>query len=180
MFKYYKEQVKTIRENDPAIKTNFEVLLYPSFKALLYYKIAHKLFLKKHYFLARLISEKGKRKTGIEIHPGAKIGKNLFIDHGSSVVIGETAIVGDNVKIYHEVTLGGVGNSKGKRHPTIEDNVLIGAGAKILGDVTIRKNTKVGANSVVLNDTPENSTVVGVKARIVKINGKKVKRNEIS
>ena len=118
--------------------------------------------LKKHYFLARLISEKAKRKTGIEIHPGAKIGKRLSIDHGFGVVIGETAIIGDNVTIYHGVTLGGTGKEKGKRHPTIENNVMIGASAKVLGNIVIGNNVKIGANSVVLKDISDNSTVVGI------------------
>ena len=126
--------------------------------------------LKKHYFLARLISEKAKRKTGIEIHPGAKIGKRLFIDHGFGVVIGETAIIGDNVTIYHGVTLGGTGKEKGKRHPTIENNVMIGASAKVLGNIVIGENSKIGAGAIVLNDIPKNVTAVGVPAKIVKTN----------
>ena len=147
-----------------------EVLLYPSFRVILRYRVAHKLYLKKHYFLARLISEKAKRKTGIEIHPGAKIGKRLFIDHGFGVVIGETAIIGDNVTIYHGVTLGGTGKEKGKRHPTIENNVMIGASAKVLGNIVIGENSKIGAGAIVLNDVPKNVTAVGVPAKIVKTN----------
>lgn len=165
MFKYIKSEIKNIREKDPAIKSNLEVFLYPSFKALIYYKIAHFLFLRKHYFLARLLSERAKRRTGIEIHPGAIIGKNVFIDHGMGVVIGETAIVGDNVVIYHGVTLGGTQNIKTKRHPTILDNVMIGAGAKVLGNITIGANSKIGANAVVTKDIPANSTVVGIPGK---------------
>lgn len=166
--KYIKDQIKLIRKKDPAIKSNIEVLLYPSFKAMIYYKISHYLYLKKHYFLARYLSERCKRKTLIEIHPGAKIGNNFFIDHGAGVVIGETAIIGDNVLIYHGVTLGGVSSTKTKRHPTIGNNVVIGAGAKVLGDILIGDNVKIGANAVVLNDVDNNNTVVGVPAKMVK------------
>ena len=126
---YVKEEIALIRERDPAIKSNMEVFLYPSFKAILKYRMAHKLYLKKHYFLARWISQRSARKTGIEIHPGATIGRGFFIDHGHGVVIGETAIVGDNVTLYQGVTLGGTGKETGKRHPTIGDNVMISAGA---------------------------------------------------
>lgn len=170
LIKYIKGEIEVIREKDPAIKSNFEVFLYPSFKAILYYKVSHYLYLKKYYFLARYISEKAKRKTGIEIHPGAIIGKNLFIDHGMGVVIGETAEIGDNVTIYHGVTLGGTGKDKGKRHPTIKDNVMIGAGAKLLGSIIIGENVKIGAGAVVLNNTPKNTTIVGIPAKVVKTN----------
>lgn len=163
--KFIKEQIATIKKNDPAIKTRFEAILYPSFRAQLYYKISHFLYKRKHYFLARFISEFAKRKTGIEIHPGAIIGKNLFIDHGMGVVIGETSIIGNNVIMYHGVTLGGTGKDKGKRHPTIEDNVIIGCGAKVLGNITIGKNSKIGANAVVLKDVLKNTTVVGIPAK---------------
>lgn len=166
--KFIKEQIKTIKKNDPAIHSIFEVFLYPSFKAQLFYKISHFFYKRKLYFLARHISEKAKRKTGIEIHPGATIGKNLFIDHGFGVVIGETTIIGNNVIIYHGVTLGGTGKKKGKRHPTIGNNVLIGCGAKILGNITINDNVKIGANAVVLNDIPKNVTAVGIPAKIIK------------
>ena len=142
--------------------------MYPSFKIMIYYKIAHYLYLKKHYIMARYISEKGKRITGIEIHPGAIIGSNLFIDHGVGVVIGETAIIGDNVTMFHGVTLGGTGKDKGKRHPTIGNNVFIGSGAKILGNITIGDNVKIGANAVVLKDIDANSTVVGIPGIKVK------------
>ena len=171
---FIKEQVKLIKDKDPAINSLMEVFLYPSFKSLIYYKLAHYFYIKKHYFIARYLSEKSKRKTGIEIHPGAIIGKNLFIDHGVGVVIGETAIIGDNVTIFHGVTLGGVGNQKGKRHPTIGNNVLIGSGAKILGNIKIGDNVKVGANAVVLDSICNNATVVGIPGKIVKINDKKI------
>ena len=168
-----KEEVQVIQERDPAIKSPMEVLLYPSFQVMLRYRIAHKLYLKKHYFLARWISQKAARKTGIEIHPGATIGKGLFIDHGSGVIIGETAIIGDNVTLYQGVTLGGTGKETGKRPPTLEDNVMVSAGAKILGSFTIGENSKIGAGSVVLKPVPANCTVVGVPGRIVKRDNKK-------
>ena len=168
-----KEEVRVIQERDPAIKSPMEVLLYPSFQVMLRYRVAHKLYLKKHYFLARWISQKAARKTGIEIHPGATIGKGLFIDHGSGVIIGETAIIGDNVTLYQGVTLGGTGKETGKRHPTLEDNVMVSAGAKILGSFTIGENSKIGAGSVVLKPVPPNCTVVGVPGRIVKRDNKK-------
>ncbi len=168
-----KEEVRVIQERDPAIKSPMEVLLYPSFQVMLRYRIAHKLYKKKHYFLARWISQKAARKTGIEIHPGATIGKGLFIDHGSGVIIGETAIIGDNVTLYQGVTLGGTGKETGKRHPTLEDNVMVSAGAKILGSFTIGENSKIGAGSVVLKPVPPNCTVVGVPGRIVKRDNKK-------
>lgn len=166
--KFIKEQIKTIKKNDPAIHSIFEVFLYPSFKAQLFYKISHFFYKRKLYFLARYISEKAKRKTSIEIHPGATIGKNLFIDHGFGVVIGETTIIGNDVIIYHSVTLGGTGKDKGKRHPTIGNNVLIGCGAKILGNITINDNVKIGANAVILKDIPKNVTAVGIPVKIIK------------
>lgn len=161
---YIKSQIKLIRKKDPAIQSTLEVFLYPSFRALLYYKVAHRLYLKKHFFLSRYLSERAKRKTGIEIHPGATIGKNLFIDHGFGVVIGETAVIGDNVMIYHGVTLGGTGKERGKRHPTVLDDVVIGCGAKVLGNITIGNHAKIGANSVVLKDVSDYTTVVGIPA----------------
>lgn len=163
--KFIKGQIELIRKKDPALKSIWEVLLYPSFIVQIYYKIAHFLYIHKFYFLARLISEKGKRKTGIEIHPGAYIGKNLFIDHGFGVVIGETSIILDNVTIYHGVTLGGVSSGSQKRHPTIMNNVLIGAHAQVLGNITIGANAKIGAGAVVLENVEENKTVVGIPAR---------------
>ncbi len=167
-FKYYKEQVKIIRERDPAIKNDLEVLLYPSFKALYSYRRAHKHYLKGHYFRARYISQRAARKTGIEIHPGATIGEGFFIDHGNGVIIGETTIIGDNVTLYQGVTLGGTGKESGKRHPTIGDNVMISAGAKVIGSFTVGENSKIGAGSVVLSEVPPNSTVVGIPGRVVK------------
>ena len=176
---YIREEMQVIRERDPAIKSNMEVFLYPSFKVILRYRLAHKLYLKGHYFLARWISQRGVRKTGIEIHPGATIGKGLFIDHGSGVIIGETTIIGDNVTLYQGVTLGGTGKEKGKRHPTLEDNVMVSAGAKILGSFTIGENSKIGAGSVVLEEVPPNCTVVGVPGRIVRMNNKKIPRMDM-
>lgn len=169
MFKNIIEIINTIKERDPAIKSTKEALLYPYFKAMVYYYLSHKLYLKKHFFIARYLCEKAKRKTGIEIHPGASIGKNLFIDHGTGVVIGETAVIGDNVTMFHGVTLGGTGNEKGKkRHPTIGNNVFIGAGAKILGNIAIGNNVKIGANAVVLKDVEDDRTVVGIPGYVVK------------
>ncbi|MCR5255314.1 MAG: serine O-acetyltransferase [Acetatifactor sp.] len=165
---FIRDEIKIIRERDPAIHSDMEVFLYPSFRVMLHYRLAHKLYLKKHYFLARYISQRGVRKTGIEIHPGAQIGKGLFIDHGNGVIIGETTIIGDNVTLYQGVTLGGTGKEQGKRHPTIGNNVMISAGAKVLGSFTVGDNSKVGAGSVVLSEVPPNSTVVGVPARVVK------------
>ena len=176
---YIKEEIQVIRERDPAIKSNMEVFLYPSFKVMLRYRLAHRLYLKKHYFLARWISQRAARKTGIEIHPGATIGKGLFIDHGSGVIIGETTIIGDNVTLYQGVTLGGTGKEQGKRHPTLEDNVMVSAGAKILGSFTIGDNSKIGAGSVVLEEVPPNCTVVGVPGRVVRMGNKKVPRSDM-
>ena len=173
---YIREEIQVIRERDPAIKSNMEVFLYPSFRVILRYRIAHKLYLKGHYFWARWISQRGARKTGIEIHPGATIGKGLFIDHGSGVIIGETTVIGDNVTLYQGVTLGGTGKEQGKRHPTLEDNVMVSAGAKILGSFTIGENSKIGAGSVVLEEVPPNCTVVGVPGRIVRMDNKKIPR----
>lgn len=163
-----KEEIAIIRQRDPAIHSAMEVFLYPSFKVMLHYRFAHKLYIKKHYFLARWVSQRGVRKTGIEIHPGAKIGKGLFIDHGNGVIIGETAILGDNVTLYQGVTLGGTGKEQGKRHPTVGNNVMISAGAKVLGSFTIGDNSKIGAGSVVLEEVPPGSTVVGVPGHVVK------------
>lgn len=178
-FKYFKEEYDVIKDRDPAIKSPLEVLLYPSFWAIIRYRKAHKLYLKGHYYRARRISQRTARKTGIEIHPGATIGKGLFIDHGHGVVIGETAIIGDNVTLYQGVTLGGTGKEKGKRHPTVCDNVMISAGAKVLGSFTIGENSKIGAGSVVLEEVPPNCTVVGVPGRIVKQDNVKIPRNDL-
>ena len=167
MFEYIKKQLNIIKRKDPAIHSNLEVLLYPSFRVMIYYHISHKLYLKGHFFLARFLCERAKRKTGIEIHPGATIGDGFFIDHGSGVVIGETTIIGNNVTIYHGVTLGGTSLDKVKRHPTVMDNVMIGAGAKILGNITIGSNTKIGANAVVTKNIPNDSVVVGVPGKCI-------------
>ena len=180
MIKNIKEEIRIIRERDPAIHSAMEVFLYPSFKVMLHYRLAHKLYLKKHYFLARYISQRGVRKTGIEIHPGAQIGKGLFIDHGNGVIIGETTIIGNNVTLYQGVTLGGTGKEHGKRHPTIGDNVMISAGAKVLGSFTIGENSKIGAGSVVLSEVPPNSTVVGVPGRVVKRNNEALPRETMT
>lgn len=179
LISYIKEEIRVVRERDPAIRSSLEVFLYPSFRVILRYRLAHKLYLKKHYFLARWISQRAARKTGIEIHPGATIGKGLFIDHGSGVIIGETTVIGDNVTLYQGVTLGGTGKEQGKRHPTLEDNVMVSAGAKILGSFTIGENSKIGAGSVVLEEVPPNCTVVGVPGRIVRMGNKKVPRTDM-
>ncbi|MCI8484817.1 MAG: serine O-acetyltransferase [Lachnospiraceae bacterium] len=178
-WKYIKEEFEVIRERDPAIKSPMEVLLYPSFRVMISYRKAHKQYLKGHYFRARKISQKAARKTGIEIHPGAVIGKGFFIDHGSGVIIGETTIIGDNVTLYQGVTLGGTGKETGKRHPTLCDNVMVSAGAKIIGSFTIGENSKIGAGSVVLEEVPPNCTVVGVPGRIVKRDNIKVPRSDM-
>ncbi|MBE6692604.1 MAG: serine O-acetyltransferase [Ruminococcaceae bacterium] len=162
-------EVQSIRDRDPAARSNAEVLLlYPGLHALMAHRIAHALYKKGQFFAARAISQAARNATGIEIHPAAQIGKGLFIDHGCAVVIGETTIIGDNCTIYQGVTLGGTGKHVGKRHPTIGNNVMIGAGAKVLGPVVIGDNTKVAAGAVVLKDIPENSTAVGIPARVVR------------
>lgn len=169
MFKNLFYDLDRIIDNDPAARNRLEVfLLYPSVHAILWHRIAHPFYNAKMFFISRLISQLGRFFTGIEIHPGAKIGKGLFIDHGMGVVIGETAEVGDDVTIYHGVTLGGTGKHQGKRHPTVGNNVMIGSGAKVLGPVKIGNNVKVGANAVVLKDIPDNSTAVGIPAKVVK------------
>lgn len=163
------EDAKNILQKDPAAKNIFQVIfLYPGFHILIFYRISHFFYNLKLYFLARLISQIGRFLTGIEIHPGAKIGKRLFIDHGMGIVIGETAIIGDDCTIYHGVTLGGTGKDINKRHPTLKNNVIVGCGAQILGNITIGNNVKIGANTVVLNDIPDNSTVAGIKGTIKK------------
>ena len=178
--KYVKEEIEVIKERDPAIKTNMEVFLYPSFKVILSYRIAHKLYQSGHFFWARWVSQKAARKTGIEIHPGAQIGKGLFIDHGSGVIIGETTIIGDNVTLYQGVTLGGTVKEQVKRHPTLGDNVMVSAGAKILGSFKIGDNCKIGAGSVVLKEVPPNCTVVGVPGRIVKSSSTAIPRSSMN
>lgn len=172
---YLKSYVAAAMEKDPAATSRILVLFtYPGVKALMWHRPANWFYKHNMKFLARIISQNVRFWTGIEIHPGAKIGKGVFIDHGAGVVIGETAEVGDNVTLYQGVTLGGTGKDVGKRHPTIEDNVVIAAGAKVLGPFTVGKGSKIGAGSVVLKPVPENCTVVGVPGRIVKQNGKRV------
>ena len=165
---YYKEQVKVIRERDPSIHSDREARLYPFFRAMWAYRKAHKEYEKGNYYKARKISQKAARKTGIEIHPGAVIGEGFFIDHGHGVVIGETTVIGKNVTLYQGVTLGGTGKEHGKRHPTLKDGVMVSAGAKVLGSITIGENSKIGAGSVVIRDVPPNSTIVGIPGRIAK------------
>ena len=177
--KEVKEEFHIIKERDPAIKSPWEVLLYPTFQVMLSYRKAHKQYLKGHYFRARAISQRAARKTGIEIHPGATIGKGFFIDHGTGVIIGETSIIGDNVTLYQGVTLGGTGKETGKRHPTLGDNVMVSAGAKIIGSFTVGENSKIGAGSVVIEEVPPNCTVVGVPGRIVKQDNERVPRSDM-
>ena len=175
-----RSEVRAALERDPAAGSAWEVLLlYPSVSAIAFHRVARPL----HYsglpgcrFLARLISQGARSSTGIEIHPGAKIGKGLFIDHGMGVVIGETAEIGDNVTLFQGVTLGGTGKEKGKRHPTVHDNAVIGAGAKVLGSITIGKNARIGANAVVIREVPANSVVVGVPGRVVRQDGEKLRQ----
>ena len=176
MWESLKELVQTVREKDPSVHSCcFWAILIntPGIHAVLFHKISHFLYEKKWFFLARLISQIARFLTGIEIHPGAKIGRRFFIDHGMGVVIGETAEVGDDVMMYHQVTLGGTGKECGKRHPTVKNGVTIAAGSKILGAITIGENAKIGANSVVLKNVPANATVVGIPARVVRVNGTK-------
>jgi serine O-acetyltransferase len=175
MFKRMKEDITVVFEQDPAARSYLEVILtYSGLHAIWAHRIAHAFFKRKFYFLARVISQISRFFTGIEIHPGAKIGRRLFIDHGMGVVIGETCEIGDNVTVFQGVTLGGTGKEKGKRHPTIKDNALIATGAKVLGSITIGENSKIGAGSVVLKEVPPNSTVVGVPGRIVIQDGKRI------
>ena len=169
------ETVNAYLARDPAAKNPIEVLLlYPGVKAVCYHRGAHWCYEHKLMFLARMISQMGRHRTGIEIHPGAKIGKRLVIDHGMGIVIGETAEIGDDCLIYHAVTLGGTGKDSGKRHPTIGNNVLIGTGAKVLGPFKVGDNSRIAANSVVLSEIPPDSTAVGIPARVVKRRGQKV------
>lgn len=175
MFYKIKEDIACVKARDPACHSALEVmLLYPGYKAIRKYRRAHWFFERGMTFIARSISQSASRRTGIEIHPGAKIGKRFFIDHGTGTVIGETTVIGDDVTIYQGVTLGGTGKDTGKRHPTIGNNVLIGAGAKVLGPVTVGDNSNIASGAVVLDNIPENSTAVGVPARVVKRNGKKI------
>lgn len=172
MFRQLIEDLDSIMKRDPAARSRLEVyFLYSGYKALRSYRKANWFYRHNMKFIARFISQRSRHKTGIEIHPGATIGKGLFIDHGMGVVIGETTIIGDNCTIYQNVTLGGTGKETGKRHPTLGDNVLVGAGAKVLGPFKIGNNVRIAAGAVVLNEVPDNSTAVGVPARIVRING---------
>ena len=175
MFNKVKDEIASIRKRDPAVKSSIEVFfLYPCFKAIRSYRRAHWFYERGNFFLARWISQRALKKTGIEIHPGAKIGKGLFIDHGSGVVIGETSEIGDNCTIYQGVTLGGTGKDTGKRHPTLGNNVMIGAGARVLGPFKVGDNSKIAAGAVVLEEVPPNCTAVGVPAKIVKRDGVKI------
>lgn len=179
MFNRLREDIRVVMERDPAAKSALEVVLcYPGFHAVLMYRVAHAFYRRGWYVTARFISHISRFLTGIEIHPGAKIGEGLFIDHGSGVVIGETAEIGNNVTIYQGVTLGGTGKEKGKRHPTIGDNVVVSAGAKVLGSFAVGNNSKIGAGSVVLKAVPPDSTVVGVPGKVVARNGRKLDRGE--
>ncbi len=175
MFSRIRKDVKAIFERDPAAKSVLEVLVcYPGLHAIWFHRLSHPLYKKGWVLLPRMISNLGRFLTGIEIHPGAKLGEGLFIDHGSGVVIGETAELGENVTLYQGVTLGGTGKEKGKRHPTIGNNVVVATGAKVLGSFTVGDNSKIGAGSVVLQPVPPNSTVVGIPGQVVVKNGKKV------
>ncbi|WP_203557212.1 serine O-acetyltransferase [Bacillus sp. B15-48] len=178
MFKTIREDIDVVFDQDPAARSRLEVILtYAGLHAIWSHRLAHALFKRRFFFLARVISQVSRFFTGIEIHPGAKIGNRLFIDHGMGVVIGETCEIGDNVTIYQGVTLGGTGKEKGKRHPTVNDNVLIATGAKVLGSITIGENSKIGGGSVVLKDVPPNSTVVGVPGRVVIRDGVKIRKD---
>ncbi len=175
IFKRINEEIDVILDRDPAARSRAEVFfLYSGFKAIIYHRMAHWCYNHKRYFLARFLSQHSKKVTGIEIHPAAQIGKGFFIDHGTGVVIGETTIIGDNCTIYQGVTLGGTGKDKGKRHPTIGNNVMIGSGAKVLGPFKVGDNSKIAANAVVLNEVPPNSTCVGVPGRIVAVDNVRV------
>ncbi len=181
MIKTIKRDIALIRESDPAARNAVEILLtYPTLRAIRSYRLAHWFYVRKYYTIARIISQHARNKTGIEIHPGATIGKGLFIDHGMGVVIGETAVIGDNCLLYQGVTLGGTGKDKGKRHPTLGNNVLVGAGAKVLGPFTVGNNVKIAANAVVLNAIPDDCTAVGVPARVVRRKGEKVHEHKVT
>ncbi len=173
MFTHLKDDLRAVFDRDPAVRNVFEIILcYPGFHAMLFYRLAHALWTRKLYLLGRFISHLGRFFTGIEIHPGAKIGRGFFIDHGMGVVIGETSEIGENCTLYHQVTLGGTSWAKEKRHPTLGNNVVVGSGAKILGPFTVGDNAKVGSNSVVVKEVPPNGTVVGVPGRMVMSGGK--------
>jgi serine O-acetyltransferase len=178
MFKKWKEDIEVVFEQDPAARTYLEVILtYSGLHAIWAHRVAHAFYKRKFYFIARVISQASRFMTGIEIHPGAKIGRRFFIDHGMGVVIGETCEIGDNVTVFQGVTLGGTGKEKGKRHPTIKDNALIATGAKVLGSITIGENSKIGAGSVVLKEVPPNSTVVGIPGKVVIRDGVRIKKD---
>ncbi len=179
-FNEIKDDIKVIKERDPAAKNTAEVLLtYSGLHAMLAYRVSHRLYKNKHFLSARVISQGARLLTGIEIHPGATIGKGLFIDHGSGVVIGETAEIGDNCTLYQGVTLGGTGKDSGKRHPTLGNNVMVGAGAKVLGPFKIGDNSKIAANAVVLKEVPEDSTAVGIPAKVVRRKDAKLPQNDL-
>lgn len=168
MFKHIKEDISVVFERDPAARTHWEIMTtYPGVHALIIHRLSHWVWGKRFFWIARFISHLGRWLTGIEIHPGATIGRRVFIDHGMGVVIGETAVIGDDCTLYHGVTLGGTSWNKGKRHPTLEQGVVIGAGAKVLGPITIGKGAKIGSNAVVVKDVPQNATAVGIPARIL-------------
>ena len=174
------EDLRRIKERDPAARSLLEIFfLYSGFHALMWYRVAHFFHKIRFYFIARLLSQLGKFFTGVEIHPAAKIGKGLFIDHGTGIVIGETAEIGDNCTLYQGVTLGGTGKDVGKRHPTLADNVLVGAGAKVLGPFRVGNNVKIAAGAVVLSEIPDDCTAVGVPARVVKRGGKREDMDQI-
>lgn len=178
MFERLQEDIEVVFERDPAAKTKFEVILnYPGLHAIWLHRLTHKLYLRKHYVLARFISQVGRFFTQVEIHPGATIGRRLFIDHGAGIVIGETTEIGDDVTIYQGVTLGGTGKESGKRHPTIGNNVVISSGAKVLGSFRVGDNVKIGAGSVVLKEVPDNCTVVGIPGKVVVKDGVSLKKD---
>ncbi|MEW4329267.1 serine O-acetyltransferase [Rossellomorea marisflavi] len=178
MFKTFKEDIDVVFDQDPAARNYFEVVLtYSGLHAIWAHRVAHAFFKRRFFFLARVISQISRFFTGVEIHPGAKIGRRFFIDHGMGVVIGETCEIGDNVTLFQGVTLGGTGKEKGKRHPTIRDNALIATGAKVLGSIVVGENSKVGAGSVVLKDVPPNSTVVGIPGKVVIQDGVKIQKD---
>ena len=178
MFERIQEDIEVVFERDPAAKTKFEVVLnYPGLHAIWLHRLTHKLYLQKHYVLARFISQVGRFFTQVEIHPGATIGRRLFIDHGAGIVIGETAEIGDDVTIYQGVTLGGTGKESGKRHPTIGNNVVFSSGAKVLGSFRVGDNVKIGAGSVVLKEVPDNCTVVGIPGKVVVKDGVSLKKD---
>ncbi len=180
MFRQLRDDIRLVKERDPAARNAFEILLtYSGLHAIHHYRVAHWFYKHKMFTLARMISQSSRFFTGIEIHPGATIGKGFFIDHGMGVVIGETAVIGDNCLIYQGVTLGGTGKDKGKRHPTLGNNVMVGSGAKVLGPFTVGNNVKIAANAVVLDAIPDNCTAVGIPARIVRRDGVQIQERPV-